>query len=301
MNRVLVASDLSRRSDLAVAQALFLSQRFDAPLTVLHVVDDELPAAMFDSAREQALSSLRGTVETLSGAGAGTVPVDVRVVGGLDFQAIVDAAEAEDASLIVLGAHRRNLLKDVLTGTTVERVIRNTTRPVLVVRRPSPGDYVCTLAAVDLVEESAEVVRMAHRLAAGNTLYLMHALNDAVVLQMRVAEAPGGEIDRYRLATEERARAFLRTIAGRAGLDAADYLPVLDWKGVVPRFLEAAQTFRTDLGVVGTRTHAKGAVERFLLGSVAEDLLLNMPCDVLAVPLHDHTPLPRASGVAVFG
>ncbi|HYD69193.1 universal stress protein [Azospirillum sp.] len=299
MNRVLVASDLSRRSDLAVAQALFLSRRFDAPLTVLHVVDDELPTAIFDSAREQARSSLRGTVEALSGAG--TVPVDVRVVGGLDFQAIVDAAEAEDASLIVLGAHRRNLLKDVLTGTTVERVIRNTTRPVLVVRRPSPGDYVCTLAAVDLVEESAEVVRMAHRLAAGNTLYLMHALNDAVVLQMRVADAPDGEIDRYRLATEERARAFLRTIAGRAGLDAANYLPVLDWKGVVPRFLEAAQTFRTDLGVVGTRTHAKGAVERFLLGSVAEDLLLNMPCDVLAVPLRDHTPLPGAGGLATLG
>jgi len=35
MKRLLVASDLSHRSDLAVAQALFLARRFGVPLTVL--------------------------------------------------------------------------------------------------------------------------------------------------------------------------------------------------------------------------------------------------------------------------
>ncbi|HEY0834459.1 MAG TPA: universal stress protein [Azospirillum sp.] len=297
MKHLLVASDLSRRSVLAVAQALFLARRFGASLTVLHVVDDELPPAMFDTARDQALSNLRATVDAL--AGTALARVDVRVTGGLDFQAIGEAAEAEDAALIVLGAHRRSILKDVLTGTTVERVIRNTTRPVLVVHRPAPGDYACTLAAVDLAEPEAEVVRVASELAGGHTLYLMHILNAAVALQRKVAHPDGEEIARYRRSMEEQARASLRRMAERAGLTAADYLPVLEWDAVVPRILDAAQTFRADLGVVGTRTHAKGPVERFLLGSVAEDLLLNMPCDVLAVPLPDHAGSAGATAAAM--
>lgn len=299
MNRILVASDLSRRSDRAVRQALHLSRRFGAPLTVLHVVDDELPAPVFQSDCEQAMASLRGSVEQWGGGD--TANVEVRVVGGLDFQAIVDAGDAEDAALIVLGAHRRNILKDVFTGTTVERVIRTTTRPVLVVKRPEPGDYVCTLAAVALVAEAAEVVRLARRLSGCNTLYLAHALTDVVVGQMTVADAPHAAIEEYRRSMTARCRGFLADIAADAGLGGGDWLPVVDWGSAAERTLATAQTFGADLCVVGTRTHARGSAARFLLGSVAEELLRDLPCDVLAVPLPGHTERPGAADLTTPG
>lgn len=299
MNRMLVASDLSRRSDRAVRQALHLSRRLKAPLTVLHVVDDELPAPVFESECEQAMASLRGNVEQWGGDD--TADVEVRVVGGLDFQAIVEAADAADAALIVLGAHRRNILKDVFTGTTVERVIRTTTRPVLVVKRPEPGDYVCTLAAVDLVTETTGVLRLARRLSGGNTLYLAHTLTDVVVGQMTVADAPHAAIEEYRRTMAAQCRGFLADVAADAGLGGGDWLPVVDWGSAAERTLAAVQTFGADLCVVGTRTHARGSAARFLLGSVAEELLRDLPCDVLAVPLPGHTERPGAADLTTPG
>jgi nucleotide-binding universal stress UspA family protein len=58
MRTVLAASDLSHRSDRAVAQATYLAARLGCRLIVVHVVDDQLPTAVFDAEREQALRSL---------------------------------------------------------------------------------------------------------------------------------------------------------------------------------------------------------------------------------------------------
>jgi universal stress protein E len=43
MKRILVATDLSERSRLALRRALSLARQFGAELTILHVVDDERP------------------------------------------------------------------------------------------------------------------------------------------------------------------------------------------------------------------------------------------------------------------
>ena len=42
MNRILVASDLSARSDRALERAMELARRLDLPVTLLHVVDEAL-------------------------------------------------------------------------------------------------------------------------------------------------------------------------------------------------------------------------------------------------------------------
>src|SRR5213078_5124664 len=47
--------------------------------------------------------------------------------------------------------------------------------------------------------------------------------------------------------------------------------------------VEAAAAWRADVIVVGS--HGKGWVDRVLIGSVTEDLLNNLPCAVLVVPV----------------
>ncbi len=298
MKKLLVASDLSRRSERAVAQAAHLSERLGAEMTVLHVVDDELPMRVFEAEREQALRSLAETTAQLPARFGERLAV--RVVGGLDFQAILSAAQEEEADLIVLGTHRQNVIKEVFTGTTIERVIRNATVPVLVVKRPDPGAYTCTLAAVDLIEEGAAVLRMAHRIALGQTLYAIHILDDLVASQMRLANAGEDRILAYERDVSARCTALLNDLARSGGLPPGDYLPAVDWGSPVEQILKAAQGFRAELGVVGTRTHAKARLERFLLGSVAEQLLLGMRCDVLAVPLPEATPLPGSEALSAL-
>ena len=46
------------------------------------------------------------------------------VVAGDPFDGILRAAASRGADLVVMGAHRKQLLRDILVGTTIERVIR---------------------------------------------------------------------------------------------------------------------------------------------------------------------------------
>ena len=53
---------------------------------------------------------------------------------GIPFVETLRVVEEEDACLIVLGTKGRSAVAELLTGSTFENVIRQSRRPVLVVR-----------------------------------------------------------------------------------------------------------------------------------------------------------------------
>ena len=59
----------------------------------------------------------------------------VRTPLGTPGTEIVNAADAEGVSLIVIGSHGRSNLRDRLLGTVSEYVIKNARQPVLVIKR----------------------------------------------------------------------------------------------------------------------------------------------------------------------
>ena len=61
--------------------------------------------------------------------------VTVRTPVGNPGKEIVAAADAEGASLIVIGSHGRSNIRDRLLGTVSEYVVKNAHQPVLVVKR----------------------------------------------------------------------------------------------------------------------------------------------------------------------
>ena len=69
---VLVATDLTARSDWAVQRACRLAAELDGPLTVAHVVDSGLPPALRDHTVDWAERALRAEVAGHRPASAGT-------------------------------------------------------------------------------------------------------------------------------------------------------------------------------------------------------------------------------------
>jgi hypothetical protein len=61
------------------------------------------------------------------------------VIAGDAFDGILRIAESAKADLIVMGAHRKQLLRDILVGTTIERVIRIGPYPVGCARARDPA------------------------------------------------------------------------------------------------------------------------------------------------------------------
>jgi universal stress protein E len=89
-----------------------------------------------------------------------TATIEVR--RGTVFSSIIDAARSFNADLLVMGAHRRRLLSDVFTGTTLERVLRTGGTPALMVNAATFVPYESVLLALDTSEASARAARCAH-------------------------------------------------------------------------------------------------------------------------------------------
>lgn len=282
--RLLCATDLSSRSDRAVRRAAILAKETGAELVLLSVVDDDRPELLLASERRDVTRQLadqaRGMPEM-----QGLNP-RLRVEVGDPFDAIIRAADEEKADLVVMGEHRRRLLRDMFIGTTIERVMRLGGRPVLMVNRPSERPYLQVLAAVDISEPSASALRAAIRLgfAKRGELTVFHAFlqpgRGSMVLAGLTSEAIAGHV----AATAVQARAdvgkYLRTLA----LDLGSQLPPIVVQEGTPgdALKETVNRLSPDLVVIGTRAH--GAIGRLLLGSTAEEALRTLNCDVLAVP-----------------
>ena len=176
MKRILAATDFSTRSQRALRQAGLLARQTGAQLTLLHVVDEDQPPHLIQLERaegEAILNEQVGSVAELQG-------IDCRIVvmAGVAFDAILRTAKSVSADLIVMGAHRKQLLRDIFVGTTIERVVRTGPCPVLMVNNEAAHSYSRVLAAVDMSDISAHALQSARALGFFDHTHLtvVHAL-----------------------------------------------------------------------------------------------------------------------------
>jgi universal stress protein E len=283
MKRILVATDLSERSRRALRRALALTRQFSAKLTILHVVDDERPEGFADDDRRRVEAAIRKSVETMGGQDLLPVPSAAARVGN-PFKVIVEEAKRSAADLVVMGSHRKRFLGDVFTGTTVERVMRVGGRPVLMVNRNAETPYRNPLAAVDLSDASANALRIA------SDLGLLESESAAVVhgfIPLAEGTMAYAGIDRERIAehvaaSAAEARSALANFVRDLGFGDLANLSLIE-KGTPFEAIEAAvRKLHADLVIIGTR--GRGDIARALLGSVADQVLRGIKCDILAVP-----------------
>lgn|SRR5512147_681705 len=139
MKRVLVGIDGSPASLKAARMAVEIAGRFEARLTLAYVVPRLLlppdaygltVAEVEAEHRSHADEVLKQAQAELGPAGAAA---ETSVLYGPPAEALVDAAAADEADLLVVGSHGRGAVARVLLGSTSDRVVHLSTRPVLVV------------------------------------------------------------------------------------------------------------------------------------------------------------------------
>lgn len=91
-----------------------------------------------------------------------------------------------------MGAHRKQLLRDIFVGTTIERVVRTGHRPVLMVNNEAAHPYVRVLAAVDTSDPSAGALHSARSLGFFDNAHLtvVHAFEALAKSTLFIADAP---------------------------------------------------------------------------------------------------------------
>jgi nucleotide-binding universal stress UspA family protein len=213
-HRLLCAVDFSDLSRGALHYALAIARRFQAPLTVL-AVDDELLRTVADSRMGEGWSraaterQLRAFVAAAAG-GAAPADATYEVAAGKPATAIFEVAIKTGSQLIVMGTHGRSGLRKLLLGATAERVLRETTVPVLLVSAdPGPLSFedlarVASpmLVPVDFSSASSKQVRVAGLLAKELHLRVLIG-NVTEPIDLPVPE----QIDRAEIMSERQRRA----------------------------------------------------------------------------------------------
>lgn len=286
MKSILVATDFSTRSVPAVARGAALAKAAGAKLTVVHIVDDDQPESLAEAAESEAQSLF----EKLSKSTRSKYGIDVStlVVRGEPHLELHEAAKNAGADLIIVGSHRRNLIRNTFVGTTAERSIRASNVPVLIARSPDGEPYRAPLIALDLNE------RDLHPFSAAKALELFDAAEASVVFAydlygnyhlLRQAGATDAELQKYISEEEATVRPRAQSILENAEVKPAAVILKPALFNAYEPVLETANEKSSDLIVVGTKR--KQAFERFRIGSVSEAILRRAETDVLVVPPED--------------
>jgi nucleotide-binding universal stress UspA family protein len=160
IRKILYATDLSENARYAFGYALALARRFDAEITVLHVLEELSPTALLivgdiigekrwsslkDEKEHQVIEELQKRLEDFCNSFAEEEPecprliAETAVTTGHPVDRILDYAEKTAADVIVMGSRGQGMLAEVVIGSTSRRVLRRGKIPVMVVQPPEPA------------------------------------------------------------------------------------------------------------------------------------------------------------------
>ncbi len=142
-DKILFATDFSESAHFAFDYALDLTQRYNAPLLIVHVAEPlvapldlawgtlnlpEIEKQVQDYAREN-LDKLKAEVPE-------GIAVETHLLVGKPWREIVRFAKEQKVDLIVVATHGQSGFSHALYGSTAEKIVRKAYCAVLTVRHP---------------------------------------------------------------------------------------------------------------------------------------------------------------------
>ncbi|SLM47238.1 putative Universal stress protein [Nitrospira japonica] len=285
LDHVLLATDFSSPAQRAEEYACFFAARKHARLTVISVLEF---AAGMDPAypvnhqylterMQEASVLLTEAKQRIANRG---ISASTRIETGPPSEAIVAAALTEAVDFIVLGTSGRSGLAHVLLGSTAERVISRAPCPVLAVRSTGGTEMALKriLVPIDFFDCSLDAAEYAAQMAneSGSAIRLLHVM-EPVSYGLDFTLGDATDLARVR---ERRLRQLeeLATALVAAGISTTSVI-----RGGIPRnaILEESRQWSSDLIVMGT--HGRRGISHLLNGSVAEAVLRQADCPILAI------------------
>lgn len=293
MRRLLVPTDFSKGAEFALGRALLLPGAANATVHIVHVLPPNVPAKARRGVTSDARRALGEVVSRAHKEARGSaVTLTSDVLSGESFVEIIRCSRDMGAELIVLGRHGRRPVRDMFIGSTAERVIRKGDVPVLAVNLKPAGPYRRPLIATDLEDTAPRVFGLALRILEPTvkTVQVVHAFN--VPFEGFITPTSAARVkSEYRRSLQDSARESVARLLARYE-DTG-----MRWQATVragdARSLILREVVRSQADLVALSTHGRSGVAHALVGSVAEWVISQAPCDVLvARPIRFSFELP---------
>lgn len=142
--KILVPTDFSPSSDMALDKALDMAEQYHSKVVVLHVIDETIQQCAADYCisqedmerlQEQSMKRSRERLEdeVNSVRGKRAVEIEYDLQWGTPVDIIINEQQKTGSDLIVLGSHGKKTFKEHLIGSVTDKVVRSSRAPVMVV------------------------------------------------------------------------------------------------------------------------------------------------------------------------
>ncbi|OAI43676.1 hypothetical protein AYO42_05880 [Rhizomicrobium sp. SCGC AG-212-E05] len=278
---VLLATDLTARSDRALSRAQMLAKAWQSRLVAVHavtrsdrmfsqVLDAPLPAAAPDSLQD-ARERMRRDV--LPGSGGSAIVVE----RGKPVEVISRTAKMQKCDLIVTGISRDETLMRMGLRRTIGQLVRRLGVPLLTVRENADAPYRNILVGLDMTQASRRALQTAAALFPDQSLNVLHAYEPPL---------PGSMVEDAERRAEVRAtamKACSEFIASGMDPDGVHHAFKVFAESGWPSALIRRHVLDQGIDLVVLGTHDRSSFFDILFGSTAMDALASLPCDVLIV------------------
>lgn len=295
LRRIVVGSSLAPQSDGVLSSALAFARLVGAQVEVVHAyvppmpyIGDPFPVAW---ASDELLADHEAALERALAAQAERVHARPGEIGGFRLTpappalALEEAAKKYDAGLIVVGpAESGSRIARRLLGSTSDRLLRHSGRPILLARSPFLEVPRQVLLPVDFSRPSMDALAWGGGLLrafgepnwpAVEALFVLSPFPDQTELQFTSTQ-----VERLALDELDRALGKLKS-AGAMGATGAIGRRIRIGRPS-EEILAEIHDRAVDLVILGT--HGRSGLERFMLGSVASDITRDARCSVIIVP-----------------
>ena len=283
--RLLLATEDSGRTRGAMLEAIKLAKVCSGKLFVTSVVEaNEEFASLAPQLVEKSAVRTRQHLDSVKAAAA-KEGLDCEVIahqGEEPYRYIVEDAVRKQVDTIIMGKQVKSGLKRLVMGSVTAKVIGHSPCNVLVVPGDAGVEYKRILVASDGSRYSAAAVRdaisMAKRCCAGLTAVTVVPSESISPLDIVHSEMQKDLIAEKELSAAECIIKDIRAAAEQEGVGIEGL--VLAGKPY-EAIIGTAKEKNIDLIVVGS--HGKTGLEKLLMGSVAERVIVLSPCAVLVV------------------
>lgn len=159
LKSILVAIDFTESSERVLENSIAFAKKFQSELTVIHVLPDDLNNKVNLLVEKSASSDLKEVNDRINSKGIKTgFPI---LEYGNYCDRIVAAADKINANLVIVGSGERRKNTALLLGSTAEKIIRKSNKPVFVVKSDQRLDIKNIICPVDFSEESKRALKTA--------------------------------------------------------------------------------------------------------------------------------------------
>lgn len=282
LEKILLATDFSKSSENVVKNAIGLAKTFQSKIMLVHVLPDDIKNEKIRLLlTEAAIKRLDTINESIKSEG---IKTDKPVLEfGSHFDKIIQTADSINANVILVGSGEK-LKSDVFQlGTTAEKIIRKSSRPVWVVKKDTPLTIKNILCPVDFSPESKRALNnaiiIARRFKAELTIFSVYEVAYSGSLRFKIDWDEENDFQR----TEH-----LKTF--KLFLDSFN-LKDLNWDKETRRgdpakeILGAISRYESDILIMGTT--GKTGLSRIMMGSVTEKVIRKVPCSFITLKTED--------------